>query len=78
MNTPMTRDKSPVIVYDIQELMKQLAKFVATQKGKNLQKTIPIAHALLGKWHKLQRAHKNRVEQLFLALATNLTKLLAA
>jgi hypothetical protein len=61
-NTPMSKDKSPVTVYEIQELMKQLAKFIATQKGQNLQKTIPDAHALLGKWHELQRAYKNRIE----------------
>ena len=58
----MTKEKSPVTVDEMQELMKLLAKYIATQKGHNLQKTCPDAHSLLGKWHKLQRAYKNRIE----------------
>jgi hypothetical protein len=46
----MTKYKSSVAVDEIQELMKQLAKFIATQKGQNLQKIIPDAHALLAKF----------------------------
>jgi hypothetical protein len=46
----------------MQGLVKLLAKFIATNKGANLQKTDPAAHTLLGKWHKFQRFFKNRIE----------------
>ena len=48
---------------DILDLMKSLAKFIATAKaGSVLQKTDPQAHTLLLKWNKYQRAHKNRIQ----------------
>ena len=43
--------------------MRSIARFIATAKtGSVLQKTDAPAHALLVKWNKYQRAHKNRIE----------------
>ncbi len=57
-NTPTSTVKAPVTVDELQELIKLLAKYVATHKGQNLQKTDPAAHALLVKWNKFQLAYK--------------------
>ena len=48
----MSKEKLPVTVDELQELVKLFAKYIATQKGANPQKTIPDAHALLVKWNK--------------------------
>jgi hypothetical protein len=61
-NTPTRKEKSPATIDELQELLKLLAKYIAMQKGSNLQKTDPAAHALLIKWNKFQRFFKNRIE----------------
>ncbi len=58
----MAKDKCPITWEEMQELVKLLAKFIATDKVVNLQKTDQAAHTLLGKWHKFQRYFKNRIE----------------
>ena len=58
----MAQDKCPSTWEEMQELVKLLAKFIATNKGVILQKTDQVAHTLLGKWHKFQRYFKNRIE----------------
>jgi hypothetical protein len=58
----MSTEKLPVTVDELQELVKLLAKYIATQKCANLQKTDPVAHALLVKWNKFQRCYKIRIE----------------
>ena len=55
----------------MQELLKLLAKFIATNKGVNLQKTDLAAHTLLGKWHKFQRLFKNRIEHFLPRIGEN-------
>ena len=52
--TPTNTEKSPVTVDELQELIKLLAKYIATTKGANLQKTDATAHGLLVKWNKFQ------------------------
>ncbi len=54
--TPTNTEKSPVTVDELQELIKLLAKYIATTKGANLQKTDATAHGLLQvvKWNKFQ------------------------
>ena len=54
--------KAPVTVDELQELIKLLAKYLATHKGQNLQKTDPTAHALLVKWNRFQLHYKKRIE----------------
>ena len=51
-----------VTVDDLQELVKLLAKFIATQKTANLQRSCSDAHALLVKWNKFQKMYKNRIQ----------------
>ena len=58
----MAKDKCPITWEEMQELVKLLAKFIATNKGVILQKTDQAAHTLLGKWHTFQRYFKNRIE----------------
>jgi hypothetical protein len=60
----LAKDKCPINWEEMQELVKLLAKFIATNKGVNLQKTDPAAHTLLGKWHKFQRYFKNRAKNM--------------
>jgi hypothetical protein len=70
----LAKDKCPITWEEMQELVKLLAKFIATNKGVNLQKTEPAAHTvtLLRKWHKFQRFFKTASNIFFLALATTL------
>ena len=42
--------------------MKQLAKFIATHKNANLQKSSLEAHTLLVKWNRFQKMYKNRIQ----------------
>ena len=42
--------------------MKSLAKFIATIKGQNLQKSNAAAHAQLVKWNRFQLGYKNRIK----------------
>jgi hypothetical protein len=58
----LSKEKSPVTVDELQELVKLLAKYIATQKGANVQRTNTEAHAMLVKWNKFQRVYKNRIE----------------
>ncbi len=51
-NIPLSKETSPVTVDELHELLKLLAKYIPTQKGANLQNTIPNTHALLVKWNK--------------------------
>ena len=60
--TPTSTEKSPVTVDELQELIKLLAKYIATTKGANLQKTDATAHGLLVKWNKFQLGYKKRME----------------
>ena len=46
---------------ELEGVVRLLTKFIATQKGWNLQKTDAAAHALLVKWNKYQRCYKNRI-----------------
>jgi hypothetical protein len=55
-------ETSPKTFEEMQELMRLLAKFIATQKGANLQRTDQAAHSVLVKWNKFQRCFKNRIE----------------
>jgi hypothetical protein len=43
-------------------LVRLIAKFIATTKGTNLQKSDPTAHALLVKWNRFQRRYENHIE----------------
>ena len=47
---------------ELEDLVRLLAKYIATNKGANLQRTDPEAHALLVKWNKYQRCYKNRIQ----------------
>ena len=44
------------------ELMKLLAKYIATNKNQNFQKTLPDGHTILVKYNKFQRESKNRIK----------------
>ncbi len=56
--TQTSTEKSSVTVDELQELIKYLAKYIATTKGANLQKTDATAHGLLVKWNKFQLGYK--------------------
>ena len=47
---------------ELEDVVRLLAKFIATNKGSNLQKSDSTAHALLVKWNKYQRCYKNRIQ----------------
>jgi hypothetical protein len=47
---------------ELEDLVRLLAKYIATNKGSILQKTDSVAHALLVKWNKYQRCYKNRIQ----------------
>ena len=61
-NTPQSKEKSPVHIEDMVELMKLLAKYIATNKNQNFQKTLPDGHTILVKYNKFQRESKNRIK----------------
>ena len=61
-NTPSSKEKIPITMEELEEVVRLLAKYIATQKGSNLQKTDLHAHALLVKWNKYQRVYKNRIQ----------------
>ena len=46
-HAPSHKDKIPITMEELEDLVRMLAKYIATNKGANLQKTDPEAHALL-------------------------------
>ena len=58
----MSKEKIPITMEELEDLVRLLAKYIATNKGANLQRTDPEAHALLVKWNKYQRCYKNRIQ----------------
>ena len=76
-NTPTSTEKCPITIEELLELMRLLARFVATTKNTtNLQKTDSAAHALLVKWNMFQMRFRNRVNHFLPRIGDHPTVLL--